>query len=95
MEEDEDDDVFSEKQEAWRRDNLRKPEPEEFEPPEGDEDEAVDLENDFPEKDLQVIVKLANIQLTPEKPTYDGGSWHVEGQLVGFRRSSVASQQAP
>jgi hypothetical protein len=30
---------------------------------------------------IQVIVKLANIHLTPEKPTYDGGSWHVEGQL--------------
>ena len=30
---------------------------------------------------LQVIVKLANIHLTPDKPTYDGGSWHVEGQL--------------
>ncbi|KAG5789209.1 hypothetical protein H9Q69_011738 [Fusarium xylarioides] len=30
---------------------------------------------------VQVIVKLANIHLTPEKPTYDGGSWHVEGQL--------------
>lgn len=31
---------------------------------------------------LQVIVKLANIELTPEKPEYAGGSWHVEGQLV-------------
>ena len=31
---------------------------------------------------LQVIVKLANIELTPEKPEYDGGSWHVEGQQV-------------
>lgn len=30
---------------------------------------------------LQVIVKLANIHLTPEKPSYGGGSWHVEGQL--------------
>ncbi|KND92733.1 hypothetical protein TOPH_02886 [Tolypocladium ophioglossoides CBS 100239] len=30
---------------------------------------------------IQVIVKLANIHLTPEWPTYDGGSWHVEGQL--------------
>ncbi|KAM0545172.1 hypothetical protein ACHAPJ_011439 [Fusarium lateritium] len=30
---------------------------------------------------VQVIVKLANIHLTPENPTYDGGSWHVEGQL--------------
>lgn len=28
---------------------------------------------------LQVIVKLANIELTPESPKYDGGSWHVEG----------------
>lgn len=28
---------------------------------------------------LQVIVKLANIILTPEKPDYLGGVWHVEG----------------
>ena len=28
---------------------------------------------------LQVIVKLANIVLTPEKPNYPGGKWHVEG----------------
>jgi len=28
---------------------------------------------------LQVIVKLANIELTPEKPSYPGGVWHVEG----------------
>ncbi|KAG9124132.1 hypothetical protein FRC07_012717 [Ceratobasidium sp. 392] len=28
---------------------------------------------------IQVIVKLANIHLTPEKPEYGGGSWHVEG----------------
>lgn len=31
-------------------------------------------------KEIQVIVKLANIHLTPEKPKYSGGSWHVEGQ---------------
>ena len=30
---------------------------------------------------LQVIVKLANIVLTPEKPEYPGGKWHVEGLL--------------
>jgi hypothetical protein len=30
-------------------------------------------------KRLQVIVKLANIQLTPENPSYPGGAWHVEG----------------
>ncbi|KAG8686570.1 hypothetical protein FRC09_014048 [Ceratobasidium sp. 395] len=30
-------------------------------------------------KTIQVIVKLANIHLTPEKPEYSGGSWHIEG----------------
>ncbi|KAK0547841.1 hypothetical protein OC844_007103 [Tilletia horrida] len=28
---------------------------------------------------LQVIVKMATIHLKPEKPVYEGGSWHVEG----------------
>ncbi|KAJ2074989.1 hypothetical protein GGH13_000934 [Coemansia sp. S155-1] len=27
---------------------------------------------------LQAIVKMSNIELTPEKPNYDGGNWHVE-----------------
>ncbi|WP_329542622.1 DUF4246 domain-containing protein [Streptomyces sp. NBC_01358] len=30
---------------------------------------------------LQVIVKLATVHLTPDKPEYTGGSWHVEGML--------------
>jgi hypothetical protein len=30
-------------------------------------------------RELQVIVKLANIVLTPEDPKYKGGVWHVEG----------------
>lgn len=38
----------------------------------------VDLQKDFPDG-LQVIFKLANIHLTPEKPEYPGGAWHVEG----------------
>ncbi|CAF3962785.1 unnamed protein product [Rotaria sordida] len=28
---------------------------------------------------LQVIVKLGNIILTPDNPTYPGGIWHVDG----------------
>lgn len=28
---------------------------------------------------LQVIVKMANIHLTPEDPAYPGGGWHLEG----------------
>lgn len=38
---------------------------------------------------LQVIVKLANIHLTPDKPHYPGGSWHVEG-MVNERIVSTA-----
>lgn len=34
---------------------------------------------DLKNRNLQVIVKLANIELTPENPKYPGGSWHVEG----------------
>lgn len=30
-------------------------------------------------RNLQVIVKLADIILTPDNPSYDGGVWHVEG----------------
>jgi len=44
---------------------------------------VVDLKRDFGERGLQVIAKLANIHLTPESPEYNGGAWHVEGQLVG------------
>lgn len=28
-----------------------------------------------------MIVKLASIELTPEKPSYEGGSWDVDGML--------------
>ena len=69
--------------ENWRRTNriLQRPEPRGFEPYRRPFDEQVNLRKDFGEQGLQVIVKLANIELTPEKPNYDGGSWHVEGQL--------------
>lgn len=48
-------------------------------------DVTASLEEVFPIMELkgitvQVIVKLANIQLTPEQPKYTGGSWHVEGE---------------
>ncbi|WP_369193112.1 DUF4246 domain-containing protein [Streptomyces djakartensis] len=42
-----------------------------------DESARVDLRG----RRLQVIVKLATIRLTPGKPEYPGGSWHVEGML--------------
>ena len=30
---------------------------------------------------LQVIIRLANVVLTPERPEYPGGKWHIEGLL--------------
>jgi hypothetical protein len=36
-------------------------------------------ENSLKNRQLQVIVKLANVVLDPKNPTYPGGSWHVEG----------------
>ena len=38
----------------------------------------VNLEREFRDKGLQVIVKLASVELTPEKPEYSGGNWHLE-----------------
>ncbi|EON97703.1 hypothetical protein UCRPA7_6802 [Phaeoacremonium minimum UCRPA7] len=39
----------------------------------------VNIHDDFRESGLQIIVKLASIELTPERPDYEGGNWHVEG----------------
>ena len=56
------------------------PEPASFEPRK--EMYSANLREQFPEKKLQIIVKLANIELSPDNPQYEGGSWHIEGQLV-------------
>ncbi|KAF9561123.1 hypothetical protein EC968_005839 [Mortierella alpina] len=40
------------------------------------ESERYNLKTDYP---LQVICKLADIELTPDNPKYEGGVWHVEG----------------
>ena len=41
----------------------------------------IDLRNQFANTGPQIIVKLANIHLSPENPVYEGGKWHIEGQL--------------
>lgn len=89
---DEDDDDYDERIWEWaeefRREHIVQPEPGTFALPEKtinkDTAQAVDLKRDYGHRGLQVIVKLATISLTPEKPSYDGGSWHIEGQLVGL-----------
>ena len=42
---------------------------------------CIDLREEFKDRGLQVIFKLANIHLDPSKPEYEGGTWHVEGAL--------------
>lgn len=82
---DEDDDAYQERWDTYRNSRrLIQPEPEEFAPPNFASWGLINLREAFAEEGLQVIVKLANIELTPEKPNYAGGSWHIEGQLVSF-----------
>ncbi|MET7369127.1 DUF4246 domain-containing protein [Streptomyces sp. NPDC005566] len=62
----------------WENRSPVIPDAPDFTPPElPGEDARVDLRG----RRLQVIVKLATIHLTPDKPEYSGGSWHVEGML--------------
>ncbi|KAI6603354.1 hypothetical protein MCOR04_001755 [Pyricularia oryzae] len=35
----------------------------------------------YKDSGLQVIVKIASIKLTPDKPGFAGGAWHVESQM--------------
>ncbi|MFF5480866.1 DUF4246 domain-containing protein [Streptomyces sp. NPDC012935] len=71
--------AWAEAQDDWwenRRPVI--PDAPDFTPPELPDDSArVDLRD----RRLQVIVKLATIHLTPDKPEYTGGSWHVEGMM--------------
>lgn len=67
----------------WQlRQPIKLPEPRSFAP--HTFKSQVNLRQEYAERGLQVIVKLANIELTPEKPEYEGGSWHIEGQLVSL-----------
>lgn len=85
QEEDEDEDDFWQRREDWEE-AIRKAVPAEpgvFSPPPPPtkRDKDIDLVRDFGHRGLQIIVKLANIELTPERPDYEGGTWHVEGQM--------------
>ena len=82
-----DEELYYERLNEWEYSRpILRPEPDKFEIMD-DKRERVDLQQQFP-KNLQVIVKLANIELTPEKPEYEGGSWHLEGALVRTTFSS-------
>ncbi|KAG5370201.1 hypothetical protein CJU90_1547 [Yarrowia sp. C11] len=67
----EDDEAWDE----WQENRV----PSQNNPPE----EVIKMEKQFEAKGktLNVITKLANIHLTPENPSYPGGTWHVEGTI--------------
>jgi Protein of unknown function (DUF4246) len=88
QEEGEHEDMFYDRRFEWMEQvrEVVHPEPGEFVPPPERVDD-LDLRRDFGSSGLQIIVKLANIQLTPEDSSYYGGTWHVEGQLVRHRNN--------
>ena len=74
----------------WRKDAIRAlkwkktrdpvlPEPMDFEPL--TYKCGTSLRDEFKNEGLQVYVKMASIELTPEKPDFPAGGWHVEGQM--------------
>ncbi|KAH7040622.1 uncharacterized protein B0I36DRAFT_357895 [Microdochium trichocladiopsis] len=69
------DDYMDWKQTVWI---LSQPEPETYAP--RNKKNLPDFRTLFPDG-LQVIFKLANIHLSPDKPEYEGGTWHIEGAL--------------
>lgn len=80
--------AFWEHYEQWESTRpIIPPEPASFKPRK--ETYSADLREQFPDKKLQIIVKLANIELSPDNPEYEGGSWHIEGQLVRVLQPSV------
>ncbi|KAI1423131.1 hypothetical protein F5Y12DRAFT_716640 [Xylaria sp. FL1777] len=75
-----DDEYEDRLQQKW--DEIRQPvmpEPNPFE--EVDYSPPHPLLERFKDTGLQIIVKMVSIELTPEKPSYPAGSWHIEGQL--------------
>jgi len=60
---------------------AKHPDPLEYKLRNYDVDAKDTLKSRFRDTGLQIIVKMASIELTPDKPSYPGGNWHLEGQL--------------
>lgn len=56
------------------------------------DNKSEEIKRSFKENGMQVIVKLANIHLSPEKPSYGGGSWHIEVSSNSFRMRRGSSR---
>lgn len=44
----------------------------------------VDLQKQHGDQGLQIIVKMTNLELTPQELEYGGEMWQVDGQLVCY-----------
>lgn len=69
-----------------KRDKVRDPklpEPYDFWPV--DYSVKKSLRERFKKEGLQVIVKMASVELTPEKPEFPAGGWHVSISLFSSR----------
>ena len=70
-------------------DLIEQPEPDVFKPltkPPTEPDPTINLnlKEEYARSGLQIIAKLANVHFTRENPAYEGGTWHVESQLVSL-----------
>lgn len=78
-EDDEEDEEDPEWTEWHKRRKAVQPQPDLFDYPEDyyvPEEDAL-LSKEFKDSGLQIIVKMASIELTPEKPEFPAGGWHV------------------
>lgn len=78
-----------EEEDGWREKKVIQPEPKSFEAEQFFVHKPLNFRELYGQRGrpLQVIVKLANIELTPEKPRYNGWTWHVEGKQVSHGRA--------
>jgi len=74
---DESDDESRREEREWKKSRIFiAPQVGKFTPPvtvKGDE------ETKLQDQTIQVIFKIASVELSPEKPQFEGGTWHVEG----------------
>ena len=71
--------------EKWRWAQIRDPvRPEPDGKPEVNYACAESIAQRFKETGLQVVVKMARIELTPEKPDFPAGGWHVSPSVLGI-----------
>lgn len=84
-EEGEDESDYQYRRREWVEENRRVilPEPRTFKPfPYMKVPDEEDLKTVYGDEGLQIIAKITNIHLTPEKPEYKGGKWHAMEGLM-------------